>query len=219
MAISADWFSCDVGTVIVVVRTAVGPEHWRDVRPHRFLVFVAPPCTMFVGNPPVVLPQVCFPLLHSTVESIVDEHDAEPIAPCRKPVLSPRLELLFGEVIQSSNVSSRGGLHHLTVLMLLVSKVIAPGSCTSRGPQQAHPLTQHASGGPHLDFLCCHRLPVEHPCFRLVVAEILSEDGCRCRARRASAYHDFCSVCHQFGHMCLTRVPACACWAMSDSRS
>jgi len=53
---------------------------------------------MFVGNPPVVLPQVCFPLLHPTVESIVDEHDAEPIALCREPVLSLRLELLFGEI-------------------------------------------------------------------------------------------------------------------------
>jgi len=45
-------------TVIVVVLTAVGPEHWRDDRPHRFFAFVVPPCTMFVGNPPVALPQV-----------------------------------------------------------------------------------------------------------------------------------------------------------------
>ena len=93
--------------------------------------------------------------------------------------MSPRLELLFGEVRLSSNVRLRGGLHYLAVLMLLDSKELTHDLCTSRGPQQVHPLTQHASGGPHLKFLCCHRLPVEHPCFRLVVAEILAEDGCR----------------------------------------
>jgi len=102
-------FSRHIGTVIVVVRTAVGPKHWRDARPDHFLACVAHPCRMFVGNPPVVLPQVCFPLLHSTVESFVDEHDAEPIALCREPVLPHRLELPFGEMWQNCNVRSRGG--------------------------------------------------------------------------------------------------------------
>jgi len=103
--------------------------------------------------------------------------------------------------------------------MSLDSKVKYHGPCSSRGPQPAHPLAQHASSSPHLDFLRCYRFPVERPCFRLMVAEVLAEDGCRCGARGASSYRDFCSLRHQFGHMRLTQVPACDRWDMSNSGS
>jgi len=87
------------------------------------------------------------------------------------------------------------GLHRMSFLMSFYFESMAHRPCSHRGTQAAHFLARDASRCPHLDLICCHQLPVDHPWFRPVVAEPWAGDGCPCGARGSSSCKDMYSTC------------------------
>ena len=68
---------------------------------------------------------------------------------------------------------------------------------------------------PHLDFVCCHPLPGQHPLFRRPGEEMSTEGRCLCGALGVSSCREVCSAFHQAGHRAFDPVPTGDRWELS----
>jgi len=68
---------------------------------------------------------------------------------------------------------------------------------------------------PHLEFVCCHRLPGQHPWFRRPGEEMSTEGRCLCSSLGVSSCREVCSACQQVGHRAFSQVPTGDRWELS----